>query len=291
MGERMAEHITIGRCISEILMCRKMEPNVLFLFVEGTDDVKLFSRFIDSDVKIRLCEGKPNVCRLMKTVEQRRIKNVVAIVDKDYDSILNSKPMITGVFFTDGTDIESSILKVDGIIQKFLLEYSDFNKVESYNVEHVPELIQKVFDICSQVGKIRLANQKYDIGMRFDGVKIADFINEDMNFSIGEYQDAVIDNSDIKSSKESIRDRVSWELSDTFEFWEICRGHDLLDVMQYVFSSKKGCLRYGDIPFSSSELSRYIRGAYEEQWFIQTNIYRELQRWQNQKKVQLLKVG
>ena len=291
MAVNMADYINPDRCISEMFMLKETKPDAVFLFVEGSDDIKLFSRMVYDEVFIGFCNGKKKVCKLMEKVEQTRLKNVVAVVDRDYDGILKSEKLTEGLFYTDGTDMESSILKVDGAIKKFMLEYSDSNRVGTYNNAHVPELLQKVFDICSQVGKVRLANQKYDMGLRFKGVNICDYINEDMEFSFDDYVDAIIDNSDIGSNVASIKSRITGEQSGDYDFWEICRGHDLVKVLQYVFSSDYGCLHFGNISFSDKELSRFIRGAYEEQWFVKSNIYRELSNWQNRKKVQLLKAS
>ena len=75
-----------------------------------------------------------------------------------------------------------------------------------------------------------------------------------------------------------------------YDFWEICRGHDLVKVFQFVFSSGYNCLSYGREAFNDKELARFIRGAYEEKWFTTTNMYRNLDNWQRRKKVELLNV-
>lgn len=150
-----------------------------------------------------------------------------------------------------------------------------------------------IFLPCSKKYLIyaRLTNQKYDIGLRFKSVTITEFINKDLEFDYQHYQEAVINNSGIKINTETLKSRVIGESHNNYDFWEICRGHDLVKVMQYVFSSGRECLSYGNSIFDEKELSRFIRGAYEEQWFIHTSMYINLKNWQSRKHVDLLDVG
>lgn len=290
MAVNMSDYITPDRCMSEMFMLREANPNAVFLYVEGRDDIKLISRLVKPEVYVGFCKGKAKVCELMEKVEQSRLKNVVAIVDKDYDELLNSESYIDGLYYTDGTDMESTILKVEKTVEKILLEYADSAKVDDYNSNHIPMLVARVYEICSQVGKLRLTNQKYDMGLKFKEVAITDYIDRDLNFDFAMFSDAIITNSEKEDNADSIKGRINYEQEQRYDFWEICRGHDLVKVFQYVFSGGINCLCYGRESFSEKELGRFLRGAYEEKWFTTTNMYRSLNTWQKRKNVELLNV-
>lgn len=119
---------------------------------------------------------------------------------------------------------------------------------------------------------------------------IKEYIDKDLDFDYSRYQDAIINNTDSRVNSESIKNRVRAESVNSYDFWEICRGHDLVKVLQYVFSSGKDCLNYGHSSFDEKELSRFLRGSYEEQWFIRTSMYINLKNWQSRNHVELLDV-
>lgn len=76
---------------------------------------------VKPNVYVGFCKGKGKVCELMEKVEHSRLKNVVAIVDKDYDELLNQESYIDSLYYTDGTDMESTILKVEKTRQMVFL--------------------------------------------------------------------------------------------------------------------------------------------------------------------------
>ncbi len=291
MAVNMADYITPDRSMSEMYMLREANKDAIFLFVEGKDDIKFVSRLVRPEVYVGFCKGKSKVYELMRKVETSRLRNVVAVVDKDYDEILKNTVNIDSVFYTDGTDMESSILMSKKAIQKMMIEFSDSERVEKYNNSHIPELVDKVFEICEQVGKMRLTNQKYDIGLKFKSTDITVYIDGEMNFDFDQYQNDVIEHSGKSGNTDSVKSRIRGELVNNYEYWEICRGHDLVKVFQYVLSSAYNCLSYGNEAFSEKELSRFLRGSYEEQWFKKTSIYFSLKNWQARKHVELLAAG
>ncbi len=65
----------------------------VFLLVEGPDDVRFFNMFINkSHCKVEAAFGKQNVYVALDILLQSNFKRLVAIVDADYDTILNRLP-------------------------------------------------------------------------------------------------------------------------------------------------------------------------------------------------------
>lgn len=280
-----------NRYINEMYLFRDQNPEVVFLWVEGSDDKKLMKRLINSNVEVRFCNGKGKVCSLMSLVQRSRLRRVIAIIDKDYDEILNETKNDTNLFYTDGTDMETTILSVEKAVTKILSEYADDVKIEEYNRSHDYRLTDQIFSICSLVGRFRLINRKYEMDLTFDNTNITRYISRELDFDLSGYVEDILLSSNRSSDIERVMARVDHEPYTNYKFWDICRGHDIIKVFQYVFSAGRGCLGFGRYEFSEQELARFIRGSYEEAWFYNTNLYRNLKRWQNNfKNVQVVNI-
>lgn len=84
-------NVTVNDVISEIRMFSSADRKKKIVIVEGIDDLKLISKFVNKDIIVKESfNGKAGVLKIKEVYKDKN--NIIGIVDKDYDeNYLNKK--------------------------------------------------------------------------------------------------------------------------------------------------------------------------------------------------------
>ncbi len=285
MGKNSASGRTMirrdaGASLAFTRMARAGTLKPVIVHVEGDSDINLFRWITDPKVLINQNDGKPNVIKVVINANKGKKKGVVAIVDSDFDNILNVEP-IENVFRTDTHDIETMMLKEDflRISDPYLRDKKKNNKL-SYD-----DIWNKIISIGTKIGKLRLISTEKDWNLNFkEAERLLDrddiiFLNEDgpdidfrkyislcVPYGAG-YNKRVSDIKDIYDKDKRV-----------FDTWQICRGHDLSLIISIVYS--KGML--GQRSVTRDEIENLLSSTYIASRKIKkTALYQSIKDWQN----------
>jgi len=220
------------------------------VFIEGDNDLKLISPFINDDIRLEVLNGKPNIL----FVESRYLEDKFAIengyvmimADVDYDVLLNnriSNYIDYNVFCKDKgilfNDLEVFLINTRAL-KKIMINYGLYSSDDDvFNLKNELEDASRFF------GKYRVADEyfKKEIG----GYSILN------SFSIDEYVSINGDNITIDKNKfieqlplwanrkEYIDDlllKAESLDSECGEKWSLSNGHDITKILSIYMESK-----------------------------------------------------
>ncbi len=91
---------------AQIRLIRQVRKGTV-LILEGDSDGKVFDRFIDTtSCDIEVAFGKKNVLDALDLLEDEGFPGVVALVDSDFDRILELKSTLVNLCVTDQHDLD-----------------------------------------------------------------------------------------------------------------------------------------------------------------------------------------
>lgn len=291
----MIEYMTADRTANSIMQDSSFSG--CYLIVEGNKDYKLYNKFIEDGIRIREAWGCEKVKETLEILEGRGFKNKVGIIDSDFSKILNIKFDIKDLFITDYHDIEVMMIKSTALSTTMDV-FCRKERVDEFTKSI--HLLQILFDLGKHIGLLKLANKEYGLGLIFkpekvDGnqLKYKEFISErDMTFlGIETMIQTVINYSRVRSTGLATLDNIKQkylELSKK-EFIEehLVNGHDLTNILYILFKKvlKSSNKMLND--FNSIEDSLIM--SYEAYEFVQTDLFKNLLQWSNEKHVNLFK--
>ncbi len=135
-----------GDDLYALLILMKNSDSRAFLILEGESDVSALKGHINFDE----CQpipgyGKQAVLKAMRIVEQQGMQYVAAIVDRDWAGFLEEFSEIRGVFYTDGFDLDSTIMAMKPVRDRVISNFSNAQRLSSYlertNISDVMDVV------------------------------------------------------------------------------------------------------------------------------------------------------
>jgi hypothetical protein len=227
------------------------------ILVEGSDDEKIYRRFFHRDItQSFVCTGKSDLQKALSEL-LKKTNHVIGIRDADFCNLENIQPENCNLFFTDGHDIEMTMLGFEEIRRALFSEYGDWN-----NMDIVWESIVKK---VSFIAYIRWFNEKNDFKLFFEGVfsKYAKIDEEQLLL------DKLNDRSPDKRepiTKEMIDDFITTHR--TNDMFNLCNGHDVCTLLAATFT------------INTKPLSTALRLSFKLNHFMQKKLYDNIFSWQ-----------
>jgi len=78
---------------------------------------------------------------------------------------------------------------------------------------------------------------------------------------------------------EDLQQRLTNQKSDSHDPWQICCGHDLVEILSLGLHRAIGSAKTSDV--ESHSLERSLRLAYEETYFCKTQMYLSICSWES----------
>src|SRR5690349_12320766 len=99
-----------GETIASEIMMQVSAHSGRFLIVEGTNDSKLYRKFVNKEFcKIIDARGRANARDTIKCLLSRGVRRAIAVIDDDYESLLGASKE-ENIFVTDENDAEMMIV-------------------------------------------------------------------------------------------------------------------------------------------------------------------------------------
>jgi hypothetical protein len=279
-NEKVREFLTDDRFANQLRLRRSTFSGV-FLLVEGSFDKVLYERFVDKKVcQLEVVAGKPSsklrVIAVLEILETSSFRGILGIVDADFDRLEKSASNSPNLLRTDTHDLETMLINSPAL-DKVIAEFGSEDKIAKFGKDVRTTLVEAGISI----GYLRWISQCDGLNLTFNGIKFGNFIDE-KSLSINEL--ALIKEVKNKSQALSLNDRdiqqrMTKQKNDSHDRWQVCCGHDLVDILSLGLRKAIGTMKPTDV--GSDSLERSLRLAYEEAYFQQTQLYSDIQKWGN----------
>jgi hypothetical protein len=249
-----------------------------FLLVEGSTDRIFYERFTDrKKCQVLAANNKSNAIGVIDILEKDCFAGVLAIVDADFDRF--SKQQIdrsSNIILTDTHDLETLIIQSPAL-EKVLAEFGSEAKIEAFGRD-----IRKVLlEASLSIGYLRWLSQLDGLNLKFEGIEFKKFIDEKkLNINEIALIKTVRDKSQNFSIKcEDIQQQIQNKKINNIDPWQICCGHDLVQVLSLALQKTIGTYNANDV--RPEMLERSLRLAYEGAYFIETRVYASAIEWES----------
>lgn len=271
------------------------------LILEGDDDVRLFKPWlVDGNASVRRVDGKVNVYEVWRKSLVAKAESIVCIADADYD-VMEGKPppsserfILVSVRAGDGpnsiecNDIESALIRSDALLKVMANKYRGADLYGDCFVERIHELREKLRCAARNIGAFRAAdrisyasNGRSPIGGE---LRVEDYFDphgieldvKKLAWALGRSSRAG------QPAMDAIIER-GWRLLDEFDKgWQLCRGHDLTEMLALHLST------FFDRRVSRREVEEDLRLACELRMLNETAFGRALRKLEESHSRQLL---
>ena len=282
---------------SWLKMARVSDPHNPFLVCEGITDQKILRALIAklrSDNRPKLFPGYGKLTALSVEKLCRKhgdVSPVAFVVDADYDRHVNQSRESPTVFYTDGNDMECTLLMVDDILERWrdhenLVPSLVLNEVLSDT--RCETWYDFVVDRASYMGQYRLLDRQLKLHLSFrsksNGVLEDPPWEEFLEPPSFAWNDArfrdwlALQNTQSEEKQEGVRKLFAAfdGLGDVPRGVTLCRGHDLLHVLCIVvnYLAPDGWPRY-----NPSQLEEMLRMVVDLNKLGGTQMWREVDRF------------
>ncbi len=275
----MREFLTVDRVANKIRQLRETYSGS-FLLVEGSSDKVFYERFVDKlACHLEITAGKPSskqcAIEILAILEKSNFQGVLAIVDADFDRLHNTPDTSPNLLRTDTHDLETLLIQSPAL-EKVVSEFGSEEKITQLNQD-----IREVLILVGvAVGYLRYISESDGLNLTFEGITFSKFIDE-KTWQFNELK--LIQEIKNKSQAfylkdEEIQQRLNSEKNNNYDPWQVCCGHDLVEILSLGLRKAIGTNKTADIEPNS--LERNLRLAYEVAYFCKTQLYSEILLWE-----------
>lgn len=271
-----------GRALAQMMQSRI--PNMAIVYVEGESDINFYKWLVNRDkVTLSPMQGKEAAVEAILYDNKTCKKGRLAIVDSDFDNILNIDPD-KNIIRTDTHDIETLMLR-EGIFRTSEERYANTRKMDSFGLSF-DNVYLSIMDIGCTMGKIRLISHEQCLNLNFKEVERKleidnlIYIQEGkVNFNVRQYI-WECQNASFNCPKK-FSEIYSIFLNDnrTFDPWQICRGHDLSLLISILYSKNM----IGKRNVYKEEIENVVSIGYiYSNKFKTSRMYNDIKEWQKE---------
>jgi hypothetical protein len=273
----MRKHLSHHDVANYVRMIRTQHQGAI-LIVEGDKDRRIYERFINGACcKVVYASGKANAIGALAIIEKGGVKGVLGIVDSDFWKLDGIEPATANVMLTDTHDLETELL-ASGVLERILSELGAEHRIKKINKQIQDFLIERGVPL----GLLRWISSptKDNLSFRFKDLRYEKFLDKKtLDLNIDEMIREVVANSGSRIVNENaIKSKIITLQNEGHDPWQICSGHDLIEILffglKYVFGNEKGRKIPMDI------LDSMIRIAFNQSYFWSTNLYKSIQEWE-----------
>jgi Protein of unknown function (DUF4435) len=275
------EHLTEADFAAEAEMVRTTFTGTI-LFLEGSSDLLLFEKFIDTNnCYVLIAYGKDNVIGAVQILESKQTKGILGIVDADHWNITNRVSPSTNILPTDVHDLELLIIQSDAF-QRVINEYASQQKIKGFLRKHnADDLRSEMLERCVPIGMLRLISLEENLSLKFKGLKYKGLIEaSSLKFDVTKLVNAVVNNTSQQGVNPNdilikLKVRLVKVEHDRFQ---LCSGHDVIEILgiglRKVIGSQVEAIACRE------NLESVLRLAYEMRHFNVTRLYSLIKQWE-----------
>jgi hypothetical protein len=276
----MREYLTPEREANAIRL-RRSTFSGTFLLVEGSSDRIFYERFVDKVACVSISiSGKPSsklrVIAVLSTLEKSNFQGVLAVVDADFDRLEVYSHSSPNLIRTDTHDLETMLLN-SSALEKVIAEFGSEEKI----VKLGRDVRTVLLEAGMPIGYLLWISQLDELNLTFEGITFSKFI-DDQTLQIDELkliQEVKNKSQAFALKSEDLKQRLTNQKSDSHDPWQVCCGHDLVEILSLGLRKAIGSAKTSDVEPNS--LERSLRLAYEETYFCKTQVYLSIYSWES----------
>jgi hypothetical protein len=276
----MRDYLSVDRDANAIRL-RRSTFSGTFLLVEGSSDRIFYERFVDKVACASISiSGKPSsklrVIAVLSTLEKSNFQGVLAVVDADFDRLEVSSHSSPNLIRTDTHDLETMLLN-SSALEKVIAEFGSEEKI----VKLGRDVRTVLLEAGMPIGYLLWISQLDELNLTFDGITFSKFI-DDQTLQIDELkliQEVKNKSQAFALRSEDLKQRLTNQKSDNHDPWQVCCGHDLVEILSLGLRRTIGSAKTSDVEPNS--LERSLRLAYEETYFCKTQMYLSICSWES----------
>lgn len=287
MPKPMREYLTVDDSFSEILMQRTADSRAIFI-VEGVTDWGIMFPFVcEEKADLKEYGGKSAALAVMKLCNENSVGSVIALVDSDFDRMPGGSALPDNVILTDHYDLESTIIRSGDVLQRFVSNHFDYEKVCETKEVHGVGVREIAERIGRYVGYARYVVKMKGLPISLQSVPVESFIDfHSMEIQIENLIRALaskVEVSDGEIADVMIAVHELDEKVDDSQAYAYCRGHDLVQIIS-ILGRKKWRSNTG-----ADQAERALRSSFDRDALEDTKIYDLVQSWCDLHKVSVWK--
>ncbi|MBA4312722.1 MAG: hypothetical protein C0417_08840 [Chlorobiaceae bacterium] len=248
------------------------------VITEGGTDIRVYERFLNKPrCRFIPSNGKPNAVKATLILDGENFAGLLTIVDADFDYLESITPPSPNILFTDTHDLDTMLLGSSSL-DKVLSELLSIPKAKSMPAP----ILTLAFQAALPVGYFRWISSphKDNLGLKFKGIVFANFVTtpsfttnvDDMINEVTRVTGSCsIDVTNIKAQLATLN-------SGSFDKWQVCSGHDLVELLYLALKIHWGNHRL--LSITSDIFAAMLRMAYEYSDFKSSNLFRQILAWQ-----------
>jgi ribosomal protein L13E len=284
----MKDIISASYQANEIKMIRSTFSGT-FLLVEGNSDKAFYKNFVNQNTcRIKVTMGKQRAIDILQILdnEDSRFAGILVIVDADFDRLESSPHQSPNLLRTDTHDLETMILQSPAL-DKLLAIFATDDKLKEFGRNIRTALLKAGMSI----GYFLWLSRSENLNLTFDGIKFKEFI-DDKTLQINELKLInEVKNKSQPTAKSALSDpteiqkRIAAKKKDDHDPWQVCRGHDLVEILSIGLRKALGSNKAIDVEARSDErkstLENQLMLAYEAAYFLKTQLYQGIMAWES----------
>ena len=255
--------------------------HVSWIVVEGEDDLKVYSKFMQSDTAtVRTSErndgrkGYANVEIIVTEIKTEvPLAHIFGIRDADYSKYEKSVMVPENIFLTDHRDLEMMLLSADSV-RNALMEW----------IPNYEDALNRCLPVCRYFGYLRICNAVLNLNCNFrDHLKTTKLWDMNHHVLRDDWKESCtstflsLSNSDCTIMV--VNDFINENGLEQEDFHDVCRGHDLLPLLALILIKKE---------YSAAEIMQKMIQIYNLGDFKQTHLYASIVQWQESEGVEIL---
>lgn len=273
----MKAYITADDIANTVRMMRTQHTGTI-LIVEGHKDMRVFDNLVNKvECKLLPAYGKDNATNALDMLEKDNFDGVLAIVDSDFWKLEGFVPSTPNLLTTDTHDLETMLI-ASGALDKVLSEYGSSNRIKRLS----KPLRMLLLDSGLPLGILRWLSSptKYNLRLKFKGLTFDRFVDKS---TLGVNVDTLINEVKTNSQKttlnsQSIKNNIIALVKTGHDPWQVCAGHDLVEILLIGFKNVFGNRKVRNITLDLIDSS--LRIAYEYIYFSSTQLHKSIKNWE-----------
>ncbi|PTM75886.1 hypothetical protein [Cereibacter johrii] len=264
------------RDIAQEVIMERMVHKGATLLLEGKTDIKRFKNFIDeSACSLVNCQSVRKAEGAIKILIQRGAKGVLAILDRDFRSVLGLQEKNVNIVRSFGHDLDSDWLHT-GATVRYLDEVADEAKVAALGGAN--QILNMIHTALRPISTARLLGVKRVFQFRTSGVDVSEFFDSGRDL-LRDYLNSLTANGSVDASRHDWMEiEICKEMETPKPDLQMTNGHDLCCALGKMLMAEIGSRKRPQT--WGSEIESHIRMSFDDRDFRSLAIYSKVLEWE-----------
>lgn len=268
------DHKTAATIVAELKMTRTKLPDGSFLLVEGPEDKRFWSRWIDD----RTCSaiisgGKINLLGALRRLDAAELRGVLGVADADLDRLRRTVRPSPNLAWTHAHDLEATLIHL-GAARAVVQELGDPERLDAFEREQATTLEAALLDRALAFGRIRCAQAFHDPERDLSWLEVPRFVDRAWALHQTEL-DRVASQQGLAPALYALGPWLDAHAA--LDPWDLVNGHDLVELLTAGLHHA-----FGSLPTSrgSSDVSAALRLAVDSTELRRSALFHAVAAWE-----------